>query len=235
MSLKTFTVYMQQPVEITPGVWKRKPTGAVDAFTENLLVLEEQLRRLAYSRTTVDVNESFFDDSDMSSEYRLVIIYDKNTGTPLLSARYYYDQETIFRYLKGDQTAENALSDHYLELNINDYGQGTLFLADRLSGNLDHPLFQQQRARIFLLFYLEMYKHNKTANFILMARKEKTERLLTKYLRLGLTVIGTNSLRGKVHWNLLGNMSAIHRQRKLSIVTNSYLLLRIFLHKITRR
>lgn len=226
---------MHQPVEITPGVWKRKPSGASDSFTENLISLEGQLRRLAYRNTTVDVNESFFDDSDMQMEYRLVIIYDKKTGTPLLSARYYYDQETIFRYLKGDQVAENALSDQYLELNINDYGQGTLFLADRLSGNLDHPLFQQQRARIFLLFYLEMYKHNKAANFILMARKEKTERLLTKYLRLGLTVIGTNSLRGKDHWILLGNMTTIYQQRKQSITTNCYLLLRVFLHKITRR
>ncbi len=226
---------MQQPVEITPGVWKRKPTETIDAFTENLLVLEEQLRRLAYSRTTVDVNESFFDDSDMSSEYRLVIIYDKKTNTPLLSVRYYYDQETIFRYLKGDQASMATASEHYLELNVNDYGQGTLFLADRLSGNLDHPLFQQHRAQIFLLFYLEMFKHNKTAYFILMARKEKTERLLTKYLRLGLTVIGTNSLRGKDHWILLGNMTTIYRQRKQSISTNCYLLLRIFLHKITRR
>ena len=226
---------MHQPVEITPDVWKRKPSGASDSFTENLISLEGQLRRLAYRNTTVDVNESFFDDSDMQMEYRLVIIYDKKTGTPLLSARYYYDQETIFRYLKGDQVAEDALSDQYLELDINNYRNGTLFLADRLSGNLDHPLFQQQRARIFLLFYLEMYKHNKTADFILMARKEKTERLLTKYLRLGLTVIGTNSLRGKDHWILLGNMSAIYQQRKRSIFTNSYLLLRIFLHKITRR
>lgn len=226
---------MQQPVEITPGVWKRNPKGVVDAFTENLLVLEEKLRRLAYRNTTIDVNESFFDDSDMRSEYRLVIIYDKKTNIPLLSARYYYDQDTIVRYLKGDQAAENALPEQYLELDFNNYRQGTLFLADRLSGNTSHPLFQQQRTRIFLRFYLEMFKHNKTADFILMARKEKAERLLTKYLRLGLTVIGTNRLRGKDHWILLGNMPTIYRQHKQSIATNCYLLLRIFLYKITRQ
>lgn len=226
---------MQQPIEISPGVWKRKPAGIVDAFTENLLVLEEKLRRLAYRNTTVDVNESFFDDSDMSSEYRLVIICDKKTNTPLLSARYYYDQDIIVRYLKGDQAVENPLSEQYLELDINNYRQGTLFLADRLSGNTDHPLFQQQRTRIFLRFYLEMFRHNKTADFILMARKEKAERLLTKYLRLGLTVIGTTRLRGKDHWILLGNMTTIYRQHKQSITANCYLMLRIFLYKITGR
>ena len=62
------------------------------AYRENnlikgLIAKERLLRKLAYKNTPIKTDDSFFDDSDMRSDYYLLIVYDRRSKTPLLSAR----------------------------------------------------------------------------------------------------------------------------------------------------
>ncbi len=155
----------------------------------------------------------------MLSDYYLIVIYDQPTGMPLLTARYYYDKKVIATCLKGDgEPAENNPK-------IESMGDGPLFLSDRLSGNTNSSLYRQYRNYIFLMFYLEILTYHKEGQFILMARKEKQDKLLKKYQAIGLKVIGSNIHKGKEHWILLGDVQACEAKLNLSFALK--LLLRI--------
>jgi hypothetical protein len=145
-----------------------------------LISRENMLRRSAYRNTSINTDESFFDDSDMQSEYSLLVVYDVNTSEVLLTARYY-------TYLKSD------------------FPDDDVFLIDRMSANISSQVYRQYRNRIHVLFYLELLRHNRNRRIMAMARSTKDDKLLKKYLGIGLEVVGKRMHQGQEHWILLGD------------------------------
>lgn len=200
-NIKAYTIQLQKE----EGV-ERKPLSN-DKFSRGLLEKESYLRRIAYKNTPITKEQSFYDDSDMKEEYYLVVVFDADSDTPLLSCRYFYSKNVISRSLVGEEKTEACI-------NINDFQN--IFLADRLSGNITSPIYRKHRSHIFLLFYLEFLKHCKTDDFILMARREKHDKLLKKYLGLGVELKGSTKHRGVEHWIVLGNVLQCYKLIKLS-------------------
>jgi len=198
-----------QPREISAeNKTERRPVIS-NEHTLNLISQEAFLRRLAYKNTILKTGESFFDDSDMKSDYFLVVVYDKTTHLPLLSSRYYFDKPTIAKCLKGDARS-GIETRHALEpLNLNAYKEGELFLADRLSGNIHSPIYRQFRNHIFSVYYNEIIRLNKECKLLLMVRKEPREKLLSGYLRLGFNRISATLHKGKEHWILLLDLKKV--------------------------
>lgn len=208
LNIKAKTIHMQKPLLLEDNTIKRL------AFTENkhyegLILKELHLRQFAYKNTSIKTGESFFDDSDMVSDYYLVVIYDKKLNTPLLSARYYYNKAIIAKCLTG----ENSYKVH--ENISNDLKKEAMFLLDRLSGNIYSSIYRKYRDYIFMLLYTEIFVQNIDSKFILMARKEKYDKLLKKYLQIGCNIIGENIHKGKEHWILIGNVNTCKGKLKL--------------------
>lgn len=213
-TIKSKTVHLQK----TYGMLKRKAV-IENRFHNDLISKEEISRKSAYKNSIIQTNDSFFDDSDMQSDYYLVVIYDKQLNIPLLTARYYYDKSTIGKSLSGDNNIDTKSI-----LNIETIQDGHIFLSDRLSGNSNHSEYRRHRQYIFLLFYMEILLRNKGKQFILMARKEKHDKLLKKYLQIGLQIIGSNIHKGKEHWILLGDVEVCEAKLKLSTLKKFVLL-----------
>lgn len=189
------------------------------AETKNLVNLEAFSRAAAYKKTVIQTGPAFFDDSDMLSDYYLVVVYDEKNNSPLLTARYYFNKDVIFKCLQGDDKGSPSINPYV-------YNENQLFLSDRLSGNTSSKTYRKHRDYIFLLFYKELLKRNKSSKFILMARKAPQEKLLTKYLRLGVDVVGSNTHKGKAHWILLGDLKKIKRGFRKSLFLSLYLLIK---------
>ena len=227
LNIRAKTVHLQKPILLPNGETVRKP--ATDNIAPGDLILKESVsRRLAYKNTPIKTGESFFNDSDMVSDYYLVVVYDKKSGLPLLTARYYFDRSVIARCLAGDESQETRQENFSDSFDLAKLKEGEIFLADRLSGNTGSSVYRRYRNYIFLLFYSEILLRNKACKFILMARKEKHEKLLKKYLSLGLKVIGSNRHKEKEHWILLGDLKNGYAHLKLS----SMLSLILFLKKL---
>ncbi len=209
-NIRAQTIQLHQPVISFNGEVKRVAV-AQNKQSEKLIAYETFLRKAAYKNTIIKTGDSFFDDSDMISDYFLVVVYDKKRNTPLLSARYYFDRLVISKCLRGDEKNEavTELLDKYKFENLE------LFLSDRLSGNVNSPIYRIYRSYIFLLFYLQILIHNRNCKFILMARKEKHDKLLKKYLNLGLNTIGSTKHKDRDHWVLLGDVEHCYTQQKM--------------------
>ena len=161
-----------------------------------LIAYEAQLRKKAYSNSVININDSFFDDSDMIADYYLVVVYDQISHTPLLSARYFYDKTTIEKYLKGDLESSPPPIFNNNPFNLSDYKNDTIFLADRLSGNITHPLYRAYRKELFNTFYNEIKRCNLDKTLILMVREDKQ---VKKYIALEFNMIGNVIHKGLMH------------------------------------
>lgn len=195
-----------QPPSTSEGDWQIRKAVINSELHRQLVTKEAFLRRSAYKNTTIKTDESFFDDSDMKSDYYLVVVYDKKTNTPLLSSRHYFDKSSIAKFLKGDDGLDNGLSHRGEKFNIEDYPRGNIFLADRLSGNTSNSLYRQYRSRIFSLYYSEIVNNNKNCTLLLMVRKEKHEKQLSRYLKMGFILLGSVLHKGKEHSIILGDL-----------------------------
>ena len=183
----------------------RKPV-LTDQKIGSLVAYEAFLRKTAYRNTPIQTEEAFFDDSDLPSAYFLVVVYDKISQTPLLSSRYYFDKTVIAKSLQGE-SQEGSDYPAYSELvNPDHYATDKLFLADRFSGNIHHPIYRKHRSDIHAAFYTEIQKNNEDCTLILMARKEKHDKLLKKYLSLGFRIVGTIVHKTRVHWVVIADL-----------------------------
>jgi hypothetical protein len=227
LSIRATTILMQSP--FTSANSKRLPLTS-NKLHEDLISKESALRKLAYKNTSIKIGEAFFDDSDMESEYYLVVVYDKKSKIALLSARYHFNKSIITKVLQGDGDAEKSTHEH--NLNLERFKEHEIFLADRLSGNTHSALYRRYRDYIYLLLYSEILNHNKNCKYILMARKEKHEKLLTKYLRLGANIAGSTTHKGKEHWILIGNLRKDYARAKLSILSNLLVVFKFALHRL---
>ena len=203
--IRVQTIQMQPPILLADNTIQRQSLTK-EKKVKNLISLEAFLRRVAYKNTTIKTDEFFFDDSDMQSEYYLVVVYDKISNTPLLSARHYFDKSVIAKYLKGDNALEIELSYLGEKFNLNSYPEGNIFLADRLSGNINSSIYRQYRNNIFSLYYSEIVNNNKNCMLLLMVRKEKRDKQLSKYINMGFTLIGSTLHKGKEHQIILRDL-----------------------------
>lgn len=205
LDIEVKSIQMQPAILLADNTTKRQSL-IKEEQVENLISYEAFLRKAAYKNTTIKTDESFFDDSDMKSEYYLVVVYDKTSCTPLLSARHYFDKAIISKLLKGDNDIEIELSYLGEKFNLDSYPEGYIFLADRLSGNISSSIYRKYRANIFSLYYSEIVNNNRNSSLLLMVRKEKSDKQLGKYLSLGFTIIGSTLHKGKVHSIILRDL-----------------------------
>jgi hypothetical protein len=196
------TIQMQQPILLANNTVLRQSL-IKEEEVEKLLSHETFLRRTAYKHTTIKTDESFFDDSDMKSVYFLVVVYDRASNTPLLSSRYYFEKSLIAKFLKGENNFEIEPS----KFNLDSYSDGKIFLADRLSGNINNSIYRKYRSNVFSLYYSEIATNNKNRTLVLMVRKEKRDKQLSKYLDMGFTLIGSTLHKGKEHSIILRDLS----------------------------
>lgn len=192
------TIQMYPPVLLTNNTIKRQSKNK-DEQVKNLVSFEALLRRTAYKNTIIKTDESFFNDSDMKSEYYLVVVYDAESNIPLLSARHYFDKSSIAKFLKGDNNMETELFYHNEKFNLNNYPKGKIFLADRLSGNINSSIYRKNHRKIFSLYYSEILNNNKNSTLLLMVRKVKHDKQLSKYLSMGFTILGSTIHKDKEH------------------------------------
>jgi hypothetical protein len=160
-----------------------------------LLEQESVLRRTAYRTTTIETNGQFFDDSDLTQPYSLIVVYDESSRAALLTARYY--------------DCAKAIPGLISEEKIKEY-----ILVDRMSANTGALAYRYSRNRIHVLFYLELLRQNRNRKILAMARKEPGDKLLNKYLSIGLEVIGITVHQGMDHWILSGCVEEYFRQSK---------------------
>lgn len=199
------SIQMQPPIVLPDNTTKRQSLIKAEQF-DSLISFESYLRRTAYKNTTIKTDESFYDDSDMKSEYNLVVVYDRISNIPLLSARHYFDKAIISKYLKGDNAQDVELSSNGVKFNLDSYPDGKVFLADRLSGHTCSSIYRQCRNDIFSLYYTEIVNKNQNGTLLLMVRKEKHDKQLSKYLNMGFTLIGSTLHKGKVHSIILRDL-----------------------------
>jgi hypothetical protein len=193
-----------QPSLLT-GSAGRKPTQITD--NEGVLIeYEAFLRKTAYKNSPIKTDDSFFDDSDMLSDYYLTVVYDQLSNTPLLSSRYYFDKTVIEKYLKGDLQSEPNLTYKGEKFNLHAYPSHTIFLADRLSGNTDHVIYKPNRSTIFALYYSEIVTRNKNCFLLLMVRQTEEDKQLKNYLQLGFERMGSTLHKGKAHHIIMADL-----------------------------
>jgi hypothetical protein len=202
------SIQMEPPIQLADGSFKRQSKSESEKI-QSIVSLESFLRKTAYKNTTIKTNEFFFDDSDMKSEYSLVVVYDKISNTPLLSARHYFDKNIISKYLRGDNDQDVELSYLGEKFNLDLFHDGIVFLADRLSGNISSSIYRNYRSNIFSLYYSEIINNNKNCKLLLMVRKEKYDKQLFKYLKMGFVVIGSILHKGKEHTIILHDLKNV--------------------------
>lgn len=176
---------------------------AVDSHStgDELVRMEALSRERAYKNTRLLTGSAFFDDSDMHSEYYLVLVYDEKNKAPLLTARYYSDVDTIRKCLLGDGLGHTLINIPKKIMANN------IFLADRLSANPASSLYRKYRNYIYKMFYSEIFKRTSGSSYVIMARKEQGDKLLNKYLALGSHIGGTVMHKGCEHWVLYGDVN----------------------------
>lgn len=228
-SIRSATIPMARP-EIKNDRIERLPLVKTEK-NNKLMEAESILRRSAYKNTTIKTGTAFFDDSDMLSEYYLTVIYDKRSGAPLLTSRYYFNKQIIDRTLRGDDDKTPELMQG-ADKEIFEFHEGDLFLADRLSGNISNAVYRRCRAYIFLLYYSELLKYNRGRKFIIMARKERSEKLLKKYLQLGFEKVGLTKHKNKEHWILISDFKQSYSRLRGSVWLNLILIFRGSLFRI---
>lgn len=163
-----------------------------------LLEYERILRKTAYAQVEIEKPDSFYDDSDLHLPFQFTVVYHPNLNIPLLSSRNITDNQFLQRLLNENTTALSGIE------------SGNQILCDRLSGNLSDPLFRKYRNVSFAFYYAEIYKRYKQKTMFLMARSESSERLLSKYIRVGFYLIGEKLHNGKKHWILRQDVQQLY-------------------------
>ena len=146
-NIRAKTIKLKQPILIE-GSFKRTSFNS-EKPEDRLIGWEAELRKTAYQNSNIRTGDSFFNDSDMKSEYFLVVVYDKKMEIPLLSARYYFNKEVIQKSLDGDSDSEYKPVITIPRIDLSQFENGKIFIADRLSGNTEHSIYKKYRRFIF--------------------------------------------------------------------------------------
>ena len=197
-----------------------------------LIAFERSLREGAYKfafKEEFDID--FFDDSDMTGTYFLHVVYDSRLNIPLMSARSYCTHRDIIAELGGGRK-ELLLYDHGTGKrklcgveSILDSRDNVSFLVDRISQQFrNSPKVKRFRGLIYCLLFRSMYiAHKGARNVYSLVRIDDSELLLSRYIQLGLNIIGkTNYKVGNVdrnHWILKGDLIKIKALLPMRIQT----------------
>ncbi len=162
--------------------------------------MERKLRQKAFQHLSFGRHPAFHDDSDMQAGFHIIVIYHSKTNTPLLSCRVFHNSKNIAQILGPNFSDESKEG-----FNLKSFSESELFMADRLAGNVESPLYKKYRKEVFTRFYVGISKLFPNQNYLLLARSTPGEVLLTKYLRLGLYIVGSTQLHEHKHWVVLGH------------------------------
>lgn len=187
----------------------------------NLFNQEKELRRKAFNKVEMVKNESFFLDEDMTDSYYLTVVRDSKTNDTLLTSRHFFTKKVILESLKTDDS--NALE--WMNFNLKQFKEGDILLADRLAGNIEHPIFQKNRDLIFSLYYWKFIQQHPGKSLILFARSEPYEPLLAKYIRIGFKLVGCVTHNKTPHWVIITELSK--SKKFIKSMSKRFLLLRI--------
>ncbi|MCB0534933.1 MAG: hypothetical protein KDD14_22200 [Saprospiraceae bacterium] len=204
---------------------------------QQLMHFEADIRRYAYGRMFKEAfDPSFFDDSDMHAPYYLHIVYDRELGTPIASARSFSCPDDMITELEGTDGG-------ILKMNLFTHQTEKIaatavlcpdvksnFMVDRFSQIVEgHDYRGIPKSAIFGLLYRSFFITYQGYQYVLaLARVDASSILLAKYIPLGLQIIGiTNYKVGETfrkHWVLAGNIPRIRQE----LLGNCRLLLSIY-------
>lgn len=187
-------VELQKPI-LKDDRWQKIYVNCSTNECDKLILFETFLREKAYRNTTIRTNEAFYDDSDMISNYFLIVVYDQFSNTPLLSARLFSNISLINKTMRGDFDTDPQFKINGTDLNF----AGKLFLSDRFSANLHSSIYRYNRETIFNLLYKTVLGIVGTSQLLLMVRKTTLNKQLNKYLKLGFIQLGSVVHKGKDH------------------------------------
>lgn len=187
-------IELQKPI-LKADKWHKKYVNCNTNECDKLILFETFLREKAYRNATIQTNQAFYDDSDMNSNYFLVVVYDQFSNTPLLSARVFSDNSLISKTMRGDFDTDPKLKFNGIDLSLT----GKLYLSDRLSANLHSSIYRYNRETIFNLLYKTVLGLVGTSQLLLMVRKTDQNKQLNKYLKLGFVQLGCVVHKGKDH------------------------------------
>ena len=214
MGIECRTVKMKPPMILSDGE-SIKITANSNSESSRILKAEEWLRKTAYSRTNLQLGKSFFSDEDMTSEYFLIVVYEKSNNTPLLSLRYFFNKTVIEKLLKGESNA--VIEENEVERCLNLLDHKDVFLIDRMSANTQSKTYRKYRNYINLVILRELMHRTPGRKFFAMARSIPSEKLLIKYIRMGFSV-GGSIIHNKVkHWVLVTDWDEARTNVKGSI------------------
>jgi hypothetical protein len=218
--VRSFLDIKVKTIAMKPFAAEGRQSFHCDGLIEKLLSAEAVLRKQAYKNIQIKTDESFFNDSDMNGDYSLIIVYNKHSFTPLLTARYYSGPDIISRVMQGDDQKREK---------FNYECEAGTFLIDRMCANTASSIYRRKRSYINLLFYSELLVKNSKGSFLAMARKEKGDKLLKKYLRLGLHTVGQVKHKGREHWILSGSLKESCLTVKMPFASRMFLLMRMWI------
>lgn len=202
-------------------VFKVDSNGMVEKGFENLFHKEKKLRKEAFKNVEMNMDESFFTDDDLKSEYFITTVFDSKTKEVLLVSRHYFNKKMIVKNLSFNRTSECE----WLDLDINNFKEGELFLADRLAGNETHPIYQKHRQYIFNVYYSKFITLYSNCKLVLFARSQLKENLLSKYIRIGFNLIGCIEHNERKHWIVINDLSKSYKF--IDKTLRSFLILKI--------
>lgn len=206
-------------VEGSHKIFADESKSLTSKYDENWVLVEEnKLRKMAYANTPIKKEPSFFKNGDMSKTYYILLVYEKKSGTPLLSARYYFDTEMILKYISGKEaSATEGILNIIQDIKQNKIDSSSLFLIDRMSVNIANQVYRNYRWQIISMFQMELLKHTRNCPFFAMAREDKQQKLAKKYETYGLEIIGSCNHQGKSHYVMYSNMEHCYKVLKESI------------------
>ena len=180
----------------------------------NLKLIEKENRLLAYTNSLsrelgkdVLIDEKFLDDSDMSGDFMLHILYliskESTDLMPIYTARTFTNNRDIYNELYGingmsyyDSISQVEKKVDEIDSSILDYDKNNICI-DRFSLNKKNLVkailngFNKNRLKGY--FFKHIFRVNPDTEFIFaLARYQKSDVLKTEYLRLGLGLIGFN-------------------------------------------
>jgi len=198
--------------------------------TNYFLREEYNLRREAYSKISkTSIPESVLDDRDMNGFYSLFVVYKKvnnSKNKALISARVFTNRHDIQKeicdkenkILVFDKDQQTLIENFFVLPNLE---EGEIFVIDRMSTTF----IREYKDELYGMLFKKIYDIYQNAKFTYaLARRDKEEYLMCKYVRLGMKIEGEcdYELHCKLrHWVLSGTVEDMRKY-----VLSSYKILK---------
>lgn len=191
----------------------------------------EAIRRIGYgNKINETFAETFFDNSDMEDKnYFLHVVFDEGKNKGILTARSYCDKELVLKEIDPPSGGFYAIdfntniktkesSERYLHSKPN-----ANFAIDRMAEDITGKTYHNiPEYLMFALLYKSIINtHKNQQRLFALARFSETQYLLTKYLKLGLRIIGISDYKvgnsNKLHWCLTADIAELKVDTKKQV------------------